>query len=91
MPDLAVARAEIERMRVQVGRQRKEILQLKGQGSIPCRPKPCWRGCWPRSTFCAPNATDSRGQSPASRAGLGKPKMPSRPRRRFGRTLMAHR
>jgi hypothetical protein len=37
MPDLAVVRAEIERMRVQVGRQRKEILQLQKAGinSLP--------------------------------------------------------
>ena len=32
MPDLDYIRAEIERMRVQVGRQRKEILQLQGAG-----------------------------------------------------------
>lgn len=29
MPDLDVVRTEIERMRIQVGRQRKEILQLQ--------------------------------------------------------------
>ncbi|MBW7973252.1 hypothetical protein [Bradyrhizobium sp. BR 10289] len=32
MPDLNVIRAEIERMRVQVGRQRKEILKLQRAG-----------------------------------------------------------
>jgi hypothetical protein len=32
MPDLDHIRAEIERMRVQVGRQRKEILQLQRSG-----------------------------------------------------------
>ena len=32
MPDLDFIRAEIERMRVQVGRQRKEILQLERAG-----------------------------------------------------------
>jgi hypothetical protein len=32
MPDLAFTRAEIERMRVQVGRQRREILQLQRAG-----------------------------------------------------------
>jgi hypothetical protein len=32
MPDLDFIRAEIERMRVQVGRQRKEILQLQRAG-----------------------------------------------------------
>lgn len=32
MPDLNYIRAEIERMRVQVGRQRKEILQLQRAG-----------------------------------------------------------
>lgn len=32
MPDLDYIRAEIERMRVQVGRQRKEILQLQRAG-----------------------------------------------------------
>ncbi|MBR1124547.1 hypothetical protein JQ628_23690 [Bradyrhizobium lablabi] len=32
MPDLEHYRAEIERMRVQVGRQRKEILQLQRAG-----------------------------------------------------------
>ena len=37
MPDLYYIRAEIERMRVQVGRQRKEILQLQRAG-IPTGP-----------------------------------------------------
>ena len=32
MPDLEYVRGEIERMRVQVGRQRKEILQLQRAG-----------------------------------------------------------
>ena len=32
MPDLNFTRAEIERMRVQIGRQRKEILQLQKAG-----------------------------------------------------------
>lgn len=32
MPDLNFIRAEIERMRVQIGRQRKEILQLQKAG-----------------------------------------------------------
>jgi hypothetical protein len=32
MPDVDFIRAEIERMRVQVGRQRKEILQLQRAG-----------------------------------------------------------
>lgn len=32
MPDIDHIRAEIERMRVQVGRQRKEILQLQRAG-----------------------------------------------------------
>lgn len=32
MPDLDFIRAEIERMRLQVGRQRKEILQLQKAG-----------------------------------------------------------
>jgi hypothetical protein len=32
MPDLGHIRSEIERMRVQVGRQRKEILQLQMAG-----------------------------------------------------------
>jgi hypothetical protein len=32
MPDLDYIRAEIERMRVQVGRQRKEIIQLQRAG-----------------------------------------------------------
>ena len=37
MPDQSLVRAEIERMRVQVGRQRKEILQLQRAGinSLP--------------------------------------------------------
>ena len=34
MPDLEYVRGEIERMRVQVGRQRKEILQLQ-RADIP--------------------------------------------------------
>ncbi|QDF37470.1 hypothetical protein FJN17_07745 [Bradyrhizobium symbiodeficiens] len=32
MPDINYIRAEIDRMRVQVGRQRKEILQLQRAG-----------------------------------------------------------
>lgn len=32
MPDIDFIRAEIERMRVQVGRQRREILQLQKAG-----------------------------------------------------------
>jgi hypothetical protein len=32
MPDLNYIRSEIERMRVRVGRQRKEILQLQRAG-----------------------------------------------------------
>jgi hypothetical protein len=32
MPDLEQIRGEIERMRIQVGRQRKEILQLQRAG-----------------------------------------------------------
>jgi hypothetical protein len=32
MPDLGFVRSEIERMRVQVGRQRREILQLRKAG-----------------------------------------------------------
>ena len=32
MPDIEFIRGEIERMRVQVGRQRKEILQLQRAG-----------------------------------------------------------
>jgi hypothetical protein len=32
MPDLGFVRSEIERMRVQVGRQRSEILQLQKAG-----------------------------------------------------------
>jgi hypothetical protein len=32
MPQLALTRAEIERMRIQVGRQRREMLQLQRAG-----------------------------------------------------------
>ena len=32
MPDIEFIRSEIERMRVQIGRQRKEILQLQRAG-----------------------------------------------------------
>ncbi|KYG19334.1 hypothetical protein SE92_02890 [Bradyrhizobium sp. AT1] len=32
MPDLDTVRQEIERMRIQIGRQRKEILQLQRAG-----------------------------------------------------------
>jgi hypothetical protein len=37
MPDVDFIRAEIERMRIRVGRQRKEILQLQRAG-IPTTP-----------------------------------------------------
>lgn len=37
MPDIDLIRGEIERMRVQVGRQRKEILQLPRAGVSPLR------------------------------------------------------
>ncbi|MBR1208764.1 MULTISPECIES: hypothetical protein [unclassified Bradyrhizobium] len=36
MPDLDYIRGEIERMRVQVGRQRKEILTLERAGIATC-------------------------------------------------------
>ena len=41
MPDLEYVRDEIERMRVQVGRQRKEILQLSGPTYRPHRQNCC--------------------------------------------------
>ncbi|UFZ05833.1 hypothetical protein LQG66_05870 [Bradyrhizobium ontarionense] len=34
MPDLSLVRSEIERMRLQVGRQRREILQLQRAGIV---------------------------------------------------------
>lgn len=36
MPDIDHIRGEIDRMRVQVGRQRKEILQLQRAGIYAC-------------------------------------------------------
>ena len=48
--DLDHVRSEIEHMRVQVGRQRKEILQLQRAGIRLHRLSFCCRGCWRRST-----------------------------------------
>ena len=39
-------RTEIEHMRVQLGRQRKQILQLQPPASRLRRPNFCWSGCW---------------------------------------------
>jgi hypothetical protein len=40
MPDIGFVRSEIERMRVQVGRQRREILQLQKAGISKARQAP---------------------------------------------------
>ncbi len=50
-------RSEIEHMRVQVGRQRKEILQLQRAGIGTASAELCWAGCWRRSTAFVTSGT----------------------------------
>jgi hypothetical protein len=45
MSDIDFIRAEIERYRAQVGRQRKEIMQLQERGYRQPRPKHSSNGC----------------------------------------------
>jgi hypothetical protein len=45
MPDIDYIRGEIERMRVQVGRQRKEILTLQRAAYRRPRQRPCLGAC----------------------------------------------
>ncbi|WP_245321643.1 hypothetical protein [Bradyrhizobium sp. LTSPM299] len=70
MPDIEYIRAEIERMRVQVGRQRKEILTLERAG-IPTASASLLLGdgCLRKSTACVPYVTGSRKTSRAQRPG----------------------
>jgi hypothetical protein len=63
--DLGYIRREIERMRVQVGRQRKEILQLQRAGISTASAELLLGGCIPKSTPFARSGTGSR----KSRAG----------------------
>ena len=74
MPDLAVVRAEIERMRVQVGRQRREMLQLQRAGMINSLPAEALlaRMLAAIDLLCAERDRPRR-QSWASRTGPGKP------------------
>jgi hypothetical protein len=51
-------RNEIEHMRTQVGRQRKEILQLQRAGIPTISAEALWSGCSTKSTRFVPNATD---------------------------------
>jgi hypothetical protein len=57
MPDLGFVRSEIERMRVQGGRQRREILQLQKAGIRRPRRKRCCSECSTRSTRSVRSAT----------------------------------
>jgi hypothetical protein len=57
MPDLGFVRSEIERMRVQAGRQRKEILQLQKAGISTVAAEHCCSECSTRSTRFARSAT----------------------------------
>lgn len=60
MPDLEFIRGQIEHMRVQVGRQRKEILTLQRAGIPAASAEACWSGCSTKSTGCVSSATSSR-------------------------------
>jgi hypothetical protein len=55
--DLRVIRGEIDQMRRQILRQRKEIQDLNGPGSPPLPLKSCSAGCRAKLMGCAPNAT----------------------------------
>jgi hypothetical protein len=61
--------SEIEHMRVQVGRQRKEILQLQGQGYPPPRPNSSLEGCTPKSTTFVLSVNGSRRSRAVPRKG----------------------
>lgn len=64
MPDLAYIRAEIEHMRLQVGRQRKDILAFKEPASVRPRLSFFWEGCWPRLMTCVRSGADFASWSP---------------------------
>jgi hypothetical protein len=72
MPDIEYIRGEIERMRVQVGRQHKEILQLQRAGSSRLRPTPCLKECWPKST---PSVLTGQAQGHSARPSPAKGKV----------------
>jgi hypothetical protein len=57
MPDLGFVRSEIERARVQVGRQRREILQLQKAGISTVAAEALLHECSTRSTRFARSAT----------------------------------
>ena len=57
MPSLEFIRVEIEHMRVQVGRQRKEILQLQRAGITTAPAELLLSECSTRSTASAPSGT----------------------------------
>ena len=57
MPDLGFVRSEIERMRVQVGRQRREILQLQKAGSSTTAAEALLQRMLERSTRSVRSAT----------------------------------
>jgi len=58
MPDMDFIRDEIDRMRGQVAKQRKEILQLQRAGISTAQPSFCLFGCWPRSTPIVTSGTN---------------------------------
>jgi hypothetical protein len=62
-------RSEIEHMRIQVGRQRKEILQLQRAGNPPLRLNSSLEGCTPRSMTFVPSGSGSRESRALQRRG----------------------
>jgi hypothetical protein len=44
--EVGLLRNEIERMRIQVGRQRKESSSISAPAFRPHRPRPCCSACW---------------------------------------------
>jgi hypothetical protein len=62
-------RSEIEHMRVQVGRQRKEILQLQRAGISTASAELCCSGCWRRSKDFVMSGIGSRRNRAARQKG----------------------
>jgi hypothetical protein len=62
-------RSEIEHMRVQLGRQRKEISSFSAPAYRPHRLSFYWSGCWRRSRAFVKSATASRQSRAVPRKG----------------------
>ena len=71
MPDLDYIRAEIQRMRVQVGRQRKEMLQLQKAGISTASAEALLRRMLDKIDGLCAERDKLRARQPKSRKVLG--------------------